>query len=144
MDQYSQRIPVAADYLTAVGAVVYNSASLDWAVVYLGSLLAPDFVASHSNKLFVDVARDFSDLAGKSGKEQFITIAKGYSDLACRRQEFLEATPITGPDAVQELEGAVDSIAKVWTQEAVDDFASLIQNLDIEAVALYYQQKSTM
>lgn len=63
----SSRIPVDSNYLQAVGQVAYNFATVEWNVVYLGSLISPSFLARESGTDFNVVSREFTLLSALEG-----------------------------------------------------------------------------
>ena len=141
MIEFSERIPVDPEYAKSLGFAIYNYATLAWMVVYLGSLVDPDFVNKESTLKFEEIASNFSSLSDSGGHSEFPSIAQRFNDLTARRADLERAIPITAYGGAQELDGTRNGKDDQWTIDNVKQFAADLQALDLEANALYYKLK---
>ena len=141
MIEFSERIPVDPEYAKSLGFAVYNYATLAWMIVYLGSLVDPDFVNQGSTLNFEEIASSFKSLSGTGKYQELPSIAQRFTDLTARRADLERAIPITAYGGAQELDGTRDGKDDQWTIEGVKQFAADLQDLDMEANGLYYKLK---
>ena len=142
MIEFSERIPVDPEYAKSLGFAIYNYATLAWMIVYLGSLVDPDFVEKESTLKFEEIASNFSSLSDTGKHPEFPSIAQRFNDLTARRADLERAIPITAYGGAQELDGTRSGKDSQWTIDTVKQFADDLQALDLEANALYYKAKS--
>lgn len=137
MIPYTSRIPVASSYVQAIGQVVYNLATVEWNMVYLGSLVVPSFVSRAGGAAFEAVASDFSLLSEVGTHPEFRDLSAKFTDAVMRQKDLLRSTPYTADEGVQQLGGA----AGPWPEEKIWAFAKELEDLDIATNALYYKLK---
>ncbi len=141
MMPYASRIPVDQSYVQAIGQVMYNFATVEWNIVYLGSLIAPSFVSRESGADFDIVVREFGLLSETGKHPEYAYIAVRFAEMAKRRQDLLKSIPFTASGGAQELGGAQGPDDQ-WTEEKVQALAKDLEDLDIEANDLYYKLSS--
>ena len=140
MIPYASRIPVEQSYVQAIGQVVYNFATVEWNMVYLGSLISPSFVNRESGADFETVAREFSLLSETGTIPDTAALSERFTKATARRQALLRSIPITANGGFQELNDSKVT-ENQWTEEAIWAFAKELEDLDIAANALYYKLK---
>lgn len=138
MRPYTTRIPVADSYLQALGQVIYNFATTQWNVVYLGSLAAPSFVSRGDVDEIGAVARDFNLLSETGRFPEFAAISTRFSEVTKRYMNLLHTTGLTASDGEQLL-GSSDAGNIQWTEADVWTLANDLQTLDIDSNDLFYK-----
>lgn len=143
MITYESRIVVGTTYLQALGQVVYNYATVEWNIVYLGSLVAPSFLQGEAGKAFADVVRGFEILSEVEKFPGFSDISRRFSEATRRKDELLKSIPITAAGGSQVLDGKEDGQDKRWGEADVWALANDLQQLDLDSNALYYKLKTS-
>ena len=143
MTEQSERIPVADEYLRALGRATYNFAYLEWAIVWLMETLQPGFVRIVSTMTAGEIGNRFSEAVGKldddvSDQDRLEELARDYAELVTDRNSLVHGNPHTSPTGEQRLLYDGRHGRQDWTIDTVTGFSSRTATASIEAVELLH------
>lgn len=143
MTEQSKRIPVAEDYLIALGRATYNFAYLEWDVICLTETLQPGFLYSASTLTAGEIAKKFSSAIGNLDKSdpdrtRFEKLARDFTELVNDRNSLMHGNPHTSVGGEQRLLYAGKHGNKDWTIGLMKDFSSRTATASIGAEELLH------
>lgn len=132
------RIPVAPEYISALGLATYAFARLEWNVVWCCERLSegiihefPDKTAGHIAQRFVDLVEKMPSgaLAQNCAKE-----AQEFRSLVKVRNDLVHAKPATGQDGEQML----NRDGEWWTVQKIEAAADAFADCSLRLNALLH------
>ena len=143
MTEQSELIPVAEDYLCALGRATYNFSYLEWGVIWLTETLQPRFLQMASSMTASNVAEKFSSAVEKldntdPDKTRLQILARNFSDLVPNRNSLMHGNPHTALSGEQRLLYDGKHGRKDWTIDSIRDFSSRTATASIEVGQLLH------
>lgn len=135
------RIPVAPDYVAALGRAAYNFSYLEWGVVWLTETLSPDFLKKVGGMTAGMIAREFETLANACSDPdagELQSLASKFKSLVTDRNALLHGVPFTGSDGEQRLLHIGASGRRDWTVEAIGNAGGQFEEAAIHANRLLH------
>lgn len=141
MKRQAERIPVADEYILALGRATYNFAYLEWGMIWLAEAIKPGFLPETSTMTAGMIAHHFSKLVSKltnGDKDQLVTLADDFTDLVVDRNRLMHGNPYTAEGGEQRLSYNGKHGLKRWTVLDMMDFADKLASASIEANKLLH------
>ena len=143
LTEQSERIPVAEDYLYALGRATYNFSYLEWGVIWLTETLQPRFLQMASTMTAGNVAEKFSSAVEKlditdPDKTRLQILARNFSNLVLNRNSLMHGNPHTALSGEQRLLYDGKHGRKDCTIDSMTDFSSRTATASIEAGELLH------
>lgn len=143
MTELSERIPVAEDYLSALGRATYNFSYLEWGIIWLTETLQPGFLQTSSTMTAGNIAEKFSSVVekldmGDADKTKLQILAKNCSDLVTIRNSLMHGNPYTALSGEQRLLYDGKHGRKDWTIDSMKEFSTRTAAASIEAGRLLH------
>ena len=137
------RIPVADEYLRALGRATYNFAYLEWGIVWLTETLERNFLREVSRLTAGQIAQRFSAVVRKlpdaeKDKAALQQPATVFSDLVEDRNRLMHGNPHTAAGGEQRLLYDGKHGRKDWTIASIVDFSDRTATASIEASRLLH------
>lgn len=141
MTKLSERIPVADDYLSALGRAAYNFSYLEWGVVWLTETLQPGFLQTSSTMTARNIEEKFTSVVKKLDKTdvdkgRLKILSRDFSDLVTIRNSLMHGNPHTALSGEQRLLYDGKHGRKDWTINSMKEFSSRTAAASIEASKL--------
>ena len=138
MTEQSERIPVAEDYLRALGRATYNFAYLEWDVIWLTETLQSGFLRKASTMTAGQVADCFSKAVEKlddtdPDKVRLQTLASDFIQIVADRNSLMHGNPHTAKTGEQRLLYDGRHGRRDWTIESMIQFSERDATASIEA-----------
>ena len=138
-----ERVPVAEDYLSALGRATYNFSYLEWGVIWLTEALQPGFLQMASTMTAGNIEEKFSSVVKKldktdPDKARLKILARNFSDLVPDRNSLMHGNPHTALSADQRLLYDGKHGRKDWTLDSMRDFSSRTATASIEVGKLLH------
>ena len=138
MPELSERIPVAEDYLLALGRATYNFSYLEWGIIWLTETLHPGFLQTSLTLTAGNVAETFASVVEKLDKDdadkmKLKTLAKDFRELATNRNRLMHGNPYTALSGEQRLLYDGRHGRKDWTIDSMEEFSTRTAAASIEA-----------
>ena len=143
MTEQSERIPVAEDYLSALGRATYNFSYLEWGVIWLTETLQPGFLQIASTMTAGNIAEEFSNVVKQldntdPDKARLKILARSFSDLVPVRNSLMHGNPHTALSGEQRLLYNGKHGRKDWTIDSMKDFSLRTSTASIEVGELLH------
>ena len=143
LTEQSERIPVAEDYLSALGRATYNFSYLEWGIIWLTETLQPGFLHLASSMTARSIAEKFSSAVVKLDKTdpdraRLKLLALNFSNLVPVRNSLMHGNPHTALGGEQRLLYDGKHGRKDWTIVSMKNFASRTAAASIEAGELLH------
>ena len=138
MAEQSARIPVADDYLYALGRAIYNFSYLEWGIVWLTETLQPGILHSASTMTAGCIAKKFSRAAKNLDETDpdriFLkNLASKFSCLVHKRNSLVHGNPHTALNGEQRLLYDGRHGRRDWTINSMEKFSICTATAGIEA-----------
>jgi hypothetical protein len=132
------QIPIADDYIVALGRAAYVFATLEWNAVWCCERLKPGFLGRLGKRTAGNIADYLIEQVSQEGNESLkqacVDPANEFKRLVCVRNGLLHGKPGTSSDSVQCL--FRNGVA--WTVEMIDDAADQFAACSNRLNALLY------
>jgi hypothetical protein len=143
MDDYTPRIPVEDEYLSALGRATYNFTYLEWGIVWLTETLDPGFLRRVRSLTAGQIAREFQKqvkLADPSvaDKKRLSALASTFESLTGERNALLHGNPYTANGGEQRLLYNGKHGRRDWTIPGIVEAARSFEEAAIEAGQLLH------
>lgn len=143
LTEHPKRIPVAEDYLSALGRATYNFSYLEWGIIWLMETLQLGFLNLASTMTAGNIADKFSSAVEKLDKTdpdrtRLELLACNFSDLVPVRNSLMHGNPHTALGGEQRLLYDGKHGRKDWTINSMKDFSSRTATVSIEAGELLH------
>ena len=144
MNDQSERIPVADDYLRALGRATYNFAYLEWDISWLAETLQPGFLGRCSTMTAGNIACCFYNLVDilddtVADKDGLQALARDFKELVSDRNSLLHGHPHTALTGEQRLAySGTRGNAADWTIKKMTNFSSRTATASIYAGELLH------
>jgi hypothetical protein len=139
--QHDSRVPVAEEYVRALGRAAYNFSYLEWGIVWLAETIRPGFLARVSGMTAGTIGREFEALTGSRAEGD----AKALQDLAVEflelvkdRNAMLHGVPYTASGGEQRLLHLGPNGRRDWTEALILEAAKKFELAEIEANILLH------
>ena len=137
LTEQSHRLPVAEDYLSALGRAAYNFSYLEWAVIWLAETLQPGFLQMASTMTAGEIVKKFAIVVEKvdetdQDKARLQILDRNFSDLVTIRNRLMHGNPHTVLNGEQRLLYDGKHGRKDWTIDSMKDFSSCTATASIE------------
>lgn len=130
------RVPIAEDYVRALGRAAYNFSYLEWGVVWLAETIEPGFLRRVSGMTAGTIARTFVSLSkscADSDAEALQQLASNFSDLVKERNALLHGVPYTASGGEQRLRHLGPNGHRDWSEKLILDVAQKFELAAIDA-----------
>ena len=143
MTEQPERIPVADDYLRALGRATYNFAYLEWGIIWLTETLQLGFLQMASTMTAGNIADCFSRAVEQldntvSDKPRLWKLTRNFTELVHNRNSLMHGNPHTAQTGEQRLLYRGKHGDKDWTIEIMTNFSSRAATASIEAGKLLH------
>ena len=144
MTELSERIPVAEDYLSALGRATYNFSYLEWGVIWLTETLQLGFLQISSTMTAGNIAQEFSSVVqkldkGDADKTNLKILASNFSDLVAIRNSLMHGNPYTALSGEQRLPYDGKHGRKDWTLDSMKEFSTRTATANIKVGPLLHK-----
>ena len=143
MTEQLERIPVAEDYLSALGRATYNFSYLEWGIIWITETLQPGFLQMASTMTARNISEKFSSVVKRLDKTdpdgtRLQTLARNFRDLVPDRDRLMHGNPYTALSGEQRLLYDGKHGRKDWTIDSMKDFSSRTATESIEVGKLLH------
>ena len=138
MTEQAERIPVAEDYLRALGRATYNFAYLEWGIIWITETLQFGFLEKASNMTAGQIADNFLKAVEglddtEPDKAPLQALATNFVQIVADRNRLMHGNPHTAQTGEQRIlydgrHGRTD-----WTIDSITQFSSHAATASIEA-----------
>jgi hypothetical protein len=138
---YDPKIPVAHEYVSALGRAAYNFSYFEWGIVWLTETLSPGFLNRVGGMTAGTIAREFQDLAAacqETDADDLKALASTFADLVRDRNGLLHGVPYTAGNGEQRLRHIGPSGKRDWSVEMILAAAQRFEIGAIEAGRLLH------
>ena len=138
MTEQSERIPVAEDYLRALGRAAYNFAYLEWGVIWLTETLQSGFLKKASTMTAGQIANCFSKAVEilddtEPDKVPLRSLATDFVQIVADRNSLMHGNPHTAQTGEQRLLYDGRHGRRDWTIGSITQFSSRAATASVEA-----------
>lgn len=143
LTEHPEHIPVAEEYLRALGRATYNFAYLEWAIIWLTETMRPGFLRGASNKTAGDISGCFSSAVESlentnASKVRLQALASEFSQIVYDRNSLMHGNPHTAQTGEQRLFYDGRHGRSDWTIELMTRFSARTATAAAEAVDLLH------
>jgi hypothetical protein len=135
------KIPVAEEYVAALGRAAYNFSYLEWGIVWLTETLSPDFLKRVGGMTAGMIAREFEILAAACSEpdaSELQSLAAVFKMLVLDRNALFHGVPYTAADGEQRLRHIGPAGRRDWSVENICDAARRFEDAAIHATKLLH------
>jgi hypothetical protein len=140
---YSFRIPVAEEYVIALGRATYNFAYLEWGIVWIGQALKPGFINDVSEwtagKIGKKIETIIAASCGHRLFQELSTLSAKFSQLVKRRDSLMHGNPYTAEGGTQQLLYNGRHGRQEWRVQDILNVAREFEDAAIEASRLLHE-----
>lgn len=138
MTKKSERIPVAEDYLRALGRATYDFACLEWGIIWLTETLQTVLLKKASTMTAGQIADCFSNVVEilddtDSDKKRLLAIASDFAQIVTERNRLMHGHPHTTETGEQRLLYNGKHGRKEWTIDLMTSFPERAATASIKA-----------
>ena len=120
--QERPKIPVADEYVSALGRAAYNFSYLEWGVVWLAETLSPDFLKRVPGMTAGMIANEFQALANRCSEpdaSELQSLGSTFKSLVADRNALFHGVPYTAANDEQRLLHIGPTGRRDWSVEAI-------------------------
>ena len=139
--QHHSRVPVAEEYVRALGRAAYNFSYLEWGIVWLAETIRPGFLARVSGMTAGTIGREFQvsvSTCVDRDANALQNLAANFLELVKDRNALLHGVPYTASGGEQRLLHLGLKGRRDWSESLILEAAERFESAAIEANSLLH------